>query len=113
MTAERTTRPLICVLTVLCLWLQVLAAAAPARDSERSAEFCAVAPPSSTVLLARGSNRYEHARQPLCGTSLYARVPQRGVDSNSACLAAAVEAHVPRSLRLARLRTGRAPPVIS
>jgi hypothetical protein len=112
MTTGSTTRRLMCVLLVVCLCLQVLAIAAPARDRNASAEFRAVAP-SSAILLTRGSSGHDHARDRLSAPSLFTVIPQRCGDSDPGRLAAAVERQGPRSLWTAGPRTGRSPPVIS
>ena len=113
MTAKFTTRPFIGLLLILCLWPQIVAVAAPARDHNGSAELSVFALPSSTVALPHGSSRYDDARHRPSASFLSTLVPRHDRERDRGRLLAAIECRVSPSLLIAGPRTGRSPPVIS
>lgn len=113
MAANSPIRSLVCVLLVLFLGGQVLAIAPPGWQRDDSAQFCAMAVPSSTVLLTRGGNDDDHGCHRPSAPSLFTLVPRHGGECDPGRLAGTVECHVRHSLCTAGPRTGRSPPVIS
>ena len=92
MTARSTTRPLVCVLLVLCLCALAPRDRRPRwRNAIAPTEFRALAAPYSTVLLTRAGDPHDHARQRPSAPSLFTLVPLHGGDSDPGRLAAAVE----------------------
>lgn len=113
MTAGRKIRTFACMLLVLSLCVPTLALAAPAAPPDSAAEFRALAPPSSTLCLARAGVRQGQARQRSSAPSVFPLISQRAGVSDPGRLAARVQCLVPTSLRSGGPRTGRSPPPIS
>jgi hypothetical protein len=113
MTAGHKIRPFACVLLVLSLCAPALSLAAPAARPDSAAEFRALAPPSSTLCLARAGVRQNQARQRSSAPSVFPLISQRAGVSDPGRLAAPVQYLIPTSLRSGGPRTGRSPPSIS
>jgi hypothetical protein len=113
MKASSKTRTLACVLLVLSLCAPMLAIGAPTADRDRTAEFRALAAPSSVVLLSRAGIRHDHARQRQSASSVFTLIPLHGDGFDPGRFAESADARTPRSLRTGGPLTGRSPPAIS
>ena len=111
MTANSTTRPLLCVLLILSFCAPMLAIAAPVMDRDVATHFSVVSTPSSSVLLKLAPRDHARRRQP--APSLFTLVTSEGRAFDRSGFVEALDRRLPRSLWKAGPRTGRSPPAIS